>query len=188
MTDYGFVPNFSCEYSIEIAKPVSEVMLAFDNHERVCRLSKLCTGFELLELDTVSIPESKSLSQTSFRTQPKPLEGETAPGDQAARSLPRQSFKMVETIPLLFGLIKKDVRLSGCITLDNDNKIALYESILDSGVQIWKLREFHELEEGKTRVKEIIQGRCPPLLRPIVQREAATSHCAHMDAFQTLFD
>lgn len=102
--------------------------------------------------------------------------------------LSRQAFRLQETIPLFFGLIKRTVDIVGTVTWDDDTKVSLYESVTEGqGIEVWKLREFAEVEvDGKvmTRVTETIEGKCPGWLRFIVQNEVVKSHkCVFCDTF-----
>ncbi|KAJ3992409.1 hypothetical protein F5050DRAFT_1699361 [Lentinula boryana] len=189
----GFQANFSCSHSVVLSHPISQVFTAIgttQGHERVCRLSKLCTHFETLNSDTVSLPAKAALCDNHVRTLPgsdsKPED--TQSNSEGTRMLPRQAFTMTETIPLLFGLFKNDVVLKGTLTWDETAKVALYETESSNGVQVWKLRTFEEVDADTTRVSERIEGICPRWLRAIVQREASKGHLAHMNQYHTLFD
>ena len=84
-----------------------------------------------------------------------------------------------EDVPVLFGLITKKIEINGKQTWDPDAKVALYESVTEMGIEVWKLRKFEEIEENgarKTRVSEIIRGRAPALMRFIVQKETTRGH------------
>jgi len=177
--------NFHHEYSVVLDRPVSEVypILAHgDKMERVIRLSALCTDFELFDSDVVVSPDSAPLAESRVRTEPASSEGEGG--------LPRQYFRLQETIPLVFGLTHKKVEIVGAQTWDENAKVALYESVTDQGIMVWKLRSFKEIEEdGKknTSVIETIKGSCPTWMKLIVQRETAKGHSAHMEKYDTLF-
>ncbi|KAL0067893.1 hypothetical protein AAF712_005061 [Marasmius tenuissimus] len=162
-----FTPNFFHEYSVVLDHPISQVFPILgtaEGHERVCRLSGLCAQFDLLEKDLVAIPQSSSLARSTVRTLP------AASGDDGdTRKLPRQFFTMTESVPILFGLHHSQVHLSGTFTWDEEKKITLYETHADTGIDVWKLREFTEVEGGKTR-KETVKG-----------------HSAHMESYHTLF-
>ncbi|KAJ3888302.1 hypothetical protein GG344DRAFT_90019 [Lentinula edodes] len=177
----GFQSNFSCSHSVVLPHSISEVFTTIgttQGHERVCRLSKLCTNFELLNSDTVSLPTKAALSDSHVRALPtsdsRMAEAQNASED--TRTLPRQAFTMTETIPLVFGLFKNDVILNGTLTWDESAKLALYETESNNGVQVWKLRTFEEVDANSTRVSERIEGVCPRWLRAIVQREASKGH------------
>ncbi|KAF8896441.1 hypothetical protein BD779DRAFT_1495965 [Infundibulicybe gibba] len=183
----GFQPNFSCKYSVLLDQPISSVfpiIATTEGCESVTRLSKLCTAFELGKRDDVAVPRSASLRDSHFRTVPA---HETTEGQKDIHVLPRQSFKMTETIPILFGIIRQNVILSGTLTWDEPAGLALYETITDGGIQVHKLREIEAVEGGKTRVTEVIHGKCPSWLRLIVERAASHGHKAHMDLYHTLF-
>ncbi|KAF9267978.1 hypothetical protein L218DRAFT_955145 [Marasmius fiardii PR-910] len=180
----SFKPNFFHTYSVLLDHPIIEVFPVLgtaEGHERVCRLSSLCSQFELLQKDFVSIPEAASLSQVHVRTAPSAGEQ-----DAQARKASRQFFTMTESVPLLFGLFHTQVHLSGTLTWDENARTTLYETQSDTSLQVWKLREFTE-EGDKTRVTERIEGMCSFLLRSIVQKEAAKGHAAHMESYHTLF-
>ncbi|KAJ3762640.1 hypothetical protein EV360DRAFT_35288, partial [Lentinula raphanica] len=180
----GFRPNFSCSHSITLPHPISKVfpiLGTVHGHERVCHLSKLCTHFELLDSDTVSIPAGAALAESHVRTLPSSEEmpgtgSDSVTATRTTRTLPRQSFTMTETIPLFMGLLKNDVVLRGTLTWDEDARVALYESESSGGVQVWKVRLFEEVDEDSTRVSERIEGLCPRWMRWIVQREAEKGH------------
>ncbi|KAI5892911.1 uncharacterized protein SCHCODRAFT_02501785 [Schizophyllum commune H4-8] len=194
----GFTPNFFSEYSVVIDRPRDEVFNIIGTAagaERVTRLSDMCTRFEMLKQDEVSLASGEALKDSAMRTQAAVGKGEgianasdeSASQADPARHLPRQHFSMTETIPLLFGIIKHDVLIVGTLTWDTSACVALYESEADQGVLVWKLRTFEEVEGGSTRVNERIEGKCSALLRPIVQRETTRGHQAHMNAYQMLF-
>ncbi|KAF9069013.1 hypothetical protein BDP27DRAFT_1265683 [Rhodocollybia butyracea] len=191
----GFKPNFNNTFSVTVAHPISTVYTILgtaEGHERVCRLSKLCSKMELLKRDRVEVPASKTLTEISARSFPSTTNLE----DQ--RTLPRQHFIMTETVPLLFGLIKTDVELTGTLTWEDDGptspesssghvKHALYETTSNNGIRIWKLRTFEVVDDNTTKVSERIEGLCSSWLQPIVQKEASKAHIAHMNSYHTLF-
>ncbi|KAJ3714066.1 hypothetical protein C8R42DRAFT_592050 [Lentinula raphanica] len=192
----GFRPNFSCSHTITLPHPISQVFPILGTahgHERVCRLSKLCTDFELGESDAVSIPAGAALAESHVRTLPSSEEMPDTGSDSVAATrttrtrLARQSFTMTENIPLFLGLLKTDVVLRGTLTWDEDARVALYESESSGGVRVWKVRLFEEVDEDSTRVSERIEGLCPRWMRWIVQREAEKGHIAHMNEYHTLF-
>jgi hypothetical protein len=83
---------------------------------------------------------------------------------------------LTETVPLIFGLVHAEVHITGSLTWDDEAKLALYESTADFGVLIWKLRMFEEVDARTTRVTENIRGKCPLLLKGIVNRQGTTAH------------
>ena len=165
----GFVPNFSCTHSVTLDHAIDKVFTMIgtsSGHERVCRLSSMCSAFELLAKDTVSLQPGASLNESHARLLPASDSG-----------LPRQHFTMSETVPILFGIIKTVVKLVGTLTWDEENKLALYETAASgSGILVWKIREFKKVGEDKTLVTETIQGQCPALLKSIVQSQASKAH------------
>lgn len=182
----GFQPNFSCDYSVVIPRPLPEVFAVLGTsagHERVCRLSKLCTKFELLgEEETISLPMEDDYALSKVHVRTLPANSEANAGENASCSLPRQPFTMTETVPLVFGLLKSNVILKGTLTWDSKAlpgaAVALYESESNSGIQVWKLRTFEQVDgnTNSTRVSERIEGICPKWLKVIVQREAEKGH------------
>lgn len=163
--------NFHSDYSVVLDHAISTVypVLAHgDQIERMARLSDFCTDFQLFNSDVVSTPDSAPLAESRLRTEPTSSAG-----------LPRQFFRLQETIPLVFGLAKTKVEIVGAQTWDETAKMALYETVTDQGIVVWKLRQFKEIEEDgkkKTSVIETIKGKSPGWMQLIVQREAAKGH------------
>ncbi|KAF8150089.1 hypothetical protein B0H34DRAFT_785290 [Crassisporium funariophilum] len=201
-------PNFFSTYSVVLHVPLRdayETLGTAAGHERVCRLSKLCSGLELLEKDKVTLPvqnypEGMTLGDVGVRTA-----SAMAESPDSVKVVTRQHFKLEETVPLLFGTFKTKVLLDGTLTWDDsvlssssstgtdDPVEALYESVSNGGIVVWKLRTFQRVpNEGEgatdqTRVTERIEGWAPALLRFIVQSEATKAHRTHMDSYHTLF-
>ncbi|PPQ95197.1 hypothetical protein CVT26_014888 [Gymnopilus dilepis] len=208
-------PNFFSEYSIVLPVPLEEaytVLGTAAGHDRVCRLSKLCRDVKLLEQDVINLPipaypNGYTLKDSAVRTfDARPMEESRNEERSDGTCITRQHFSMEESVPLLFGLLKSKVVLSGTLSWDKSvpaspsvgdqeaaadrPRYALYESVASgSGIIVWKLRTF--TREGgdvsKTRVVERIEGWAPMWLRAIVQSEATKSHKAHMDTYHTLF-
>lgn len=174
----GFKPNFSNTFSVTVTHPISTVYTILgtaEGHERVCRLSKLCSKMELLKRDRVEVPASKTLKEISARSFPSTTNLEEQ------QTLPRQHFTMTETVPLLFGLINTNVELTGTLTWEDDGpttgiKHALYETTSNNGIRVWKLRTFEAVDDNTTKVSERIEGLCSSWLQPIVQKEASKAH------------
>jgi hypothetical protein len=167
----GFSPNFDAEHSVTLSYPLSTVFPALGHGDKIeasFRLSDLASGFDLLKADTVALSRSLPLARAAIRTIPA---SDTATKDE--RLLPRQHFLLEETVPVIFGLIKTKVQIYGTLTCDEEAKVALYESFTDgSGIQVWKLRKFEEIQEGeekKTMVRERIEGVCPKWIRGFVE-------------------
>ncbi|KAF9041068.1 hypothetical protein BDZ89DRAFT_1090244 [Hymenopellis radicata] len=174
----GFTPNFTASHAVVLDRPIDKVFAMIgtsEGHERVCRLSSLCTAFELLEKDAVALLADAVLSESHVRQV-----------DSSEGGLPRQHFKMTEMVSTF--MIKTNVHIEGTLTWDEKRKVALYESIVPAnGITVWKLRQFEDLEGNKTRVVETIQGHCPALLRRIVEGQTRRAHTAHMELYHTLF-
>jgi len=220
-------PNFFADYSVVLPASLKEayaILGTSAGHERVCRLSKLCSGFELFEKDQVelpvpSYPDGKTLNEVGVRLASASAKVEEN-GDQGevktGSIVTRQHFKMEETIPVLFGMFKTTVLLTGTLSWDDaalpslssasetipspeseaplskeDVTLhALYESISDSGIMVWKLRTFtpHKGDPTKTKITENIEGWAPTLLRSLVQSETLKAHKAHMELYHNLFE
>lgn len=89
----------------------------------------------------------------------------------------RTAFSMEELVPILFGAYTRTVVIKGVQTWDKEQKCCLYESQAHGpDVTIWKLRQFVDLGEGKTRVQERIEGLCSKWLRMIVEKECRNAH------------
>src|ERR1700734_2591299 len=120
-TPYGASYNFTNTHTVIIDHPLSTVfpVLAHgDNIRRYVLCYGNCSDFELFNADTVSTPSSAPLSESCLRTILSSPSG-----------LPRQFFRLQETIPLLFGFVKQKVEVVGCQTWDEEAKVALYESV-----------------------------------------------------------
>lgn len=100
----------------------------------------------------------------------------------------RIHFKMIERIPLLFGLFKTDVIILGTQITSQKLNLHIYESNANRGlVQIYKLRRIIAEGQQKSRVEELISGRTSKLLQSYTQAACRTAHKAHMQAYTTLF-
>ncbi|KAI0789279.1 hypothetical protein C8Q75DRAFT_733936 [Abortiporus biennis] len=171
--------NFHSEYSVTIEHPIETVFSVLGdgkNMDRVVRLSNLCERFELQKDDEVVL-DPKCNGQLSHAVIGR--EYPAAPPETSSMLLPRQYFLLCETVPILPGWTKT-IEILGVQTWDSETKMALYESRTDLGVSVWKLRKFEGMEgnDGKirTKVTEVIRGKCPVLLKPIVQKTTNTSH------------
>lgn len=172
-------PNFTAIYAVLLDHPLSEVfpvLATSEGCERVTRLSALCTEFKLDRRDDVAIPASTLLADAHVRTLP----AATAADQSQVRTLPRQFFELVEMVPILFGIITTKVSLSGTLTWDDNEKVALYETRSNQGILVRKLRRFEEVvgKHGnkQTKVEETIEGSCPGWMKMIVQSEARKAH------------
>ncbi|KAF5391602.1 hypothetical protein D9757_002536 [Collybiopsis confluens] len=193
----GFTSNFSHSYSVVLQHPISDVFPILGTakgHEQVCRLSSLCSNFELFEPDHVQLEHGGNyLGETNVRSK-APADNDEAPASEFRKILPRQPFTMTESVPLLFGMYKANIVLNGTLTWDSEFHTTLYETESNSGVKVWKLRTFEEVAArdvnggNATLVSERIEGVCPRYLKIIVQKETSKGHIAHMDAYHTLFE
>ncbi|KAJ7625363.1 hypothetical protein DFH06DRAFT_1339705 [Mycena polygramma] len=195
-----FKPNFTAEHSVELPHPLGAVFDALGRGETLepsVRLSDLCAYFRLTKLDHVKLESAQSLDTVRCRGLP-PAEGDNSANEEGevqggARVLPRQFFVLQEVVPLVFGLYKHTVTITGCLTSDRARNMALYETSATGGIRIWKLRTFEELPpaspEGgvRTKVSERVEGRAPALLRGTVEKETRRAHAMHMEGYHTLF-
>jgi hypothetical protein len=142
-------------------------------------------------LPLATYPEGKALYDVGVRTASTTVGTEDAKGQES--TITRQHFKMEETVPLIFGLFTSKVQLTGTLSWDesalaslssapslpaSNTLEALYETVSNSGIVVWKLRTFSQEGDDphKTRVTERIEGSAPFLLKWIVQDEAAKAH------------
>jgi len=205
-------PNFFSDYSVVLSVSLQgafAILGTSAGHERVCRLSKLCTAFELTQRDKVVLPlatypDGKALRDVGVRTTSTTVGTQTEDATGQGYIITRQHFTMEETVPLIFGLLKSKVQLTGTLSWDesalsalsatspspaSNTLEALYETVSDGGIVVWKLRTFSQEgdDPNKTRVTERIEGSAPFLLKWIVQSEAVKAHRAHMELYHTLF-
>ena len=192
-------PNFFSNHIVTLPLPLHQtfpILGTSEGHERICRLCKVVTGVELLQQDTVYAGPYGLGDGTRFRTLGPGATPATAAGDNrdhepGGKKVHRQHFTMTETVPLLFGLIKSHVRLTGTYCWGDleegaTSAYTVHETIADGvGITIRKLRFLEEAEvnvgEGKekvkgTRVTERIEGWAPAWARPIAQYVCANVH------------
>ncbi|KAF9533881.1 hypothetical protein CPB83DRAFT_412804 [Crepidotus variabilis] len=205
-------PNVFCSHSVTLSVPIKDVYKTLGTtagHERVCRLSKLCSKFELHQQDIVAVPPDTKRMADGVRI--RELEPEQAGVESGNRQeITRHHFLMEETLPFLFGAYKKVVTLKGTLSWNDaeakrlndkgqefdvaaaskDGRFeALYETVSGEGIVVWKHRRFEvvEGEPGKTKVSERLEIAAPSWMKPIVQWQADKGHKAHMDQYHTLF-
>ncbi|KAH9481256.1 hypothetical protein JR316_0005778 [Psilocybe cubensis] len=201
-------PNFFSEYSVVVPASLKDAYATLGTsagHERVCRLFKGCTSVDLLHKDEIALPiptypDGKQLADVAVRTAKA---SDDAAKDERGNSpiITRQHFTMVETIPLLFGLFNSQVMLKGTMSWDNvaltalskssdspesgvppaqetPTLYALYETVGNMGIMVWKLRIFtrDQGDPSRTKVTEKIEGWAPGWIRPVVQNETTKGH------------
>jgi len=194
-------PNFFSDYSVVLSVSLQDAFSTLGTSaglERVCRLSKLCSAFELTQRDKVLLPlatypDGKVLRDVGVRTTSTTVGTQTEDATGQGHIITRQHFTMEETVPLIFGLLKNKVQLTGTLSWDesalsalsatssspaSNNLEALYETVSNGGIVVWKLRTFSQEgdDPNKTRVTERIEGSAPFLLKWIVQSEATKAH------------
>ena len=160
-----FRPNFRVETSIELPSHVNSLDVArerlFGNVEAVILLSPIAGSFGMLP----------------------------APASPAVR------FTFAERVPV--ECCHQTVRLDACqrelLSPDSPDQGGarslelIYESLASpAGVYVRKRRRL-TLIGGRVHVDELIEGRCSPVLRCIVQKEATAAHRAHMSLYSSLF-
>lgn len=172
----GFKANFFHNYQATISRPISEVFSIIGTStgaERVTLLSKLANKFELKQADTIAIPASASLEDLHVRILPPSATNDD--NNPSVRFLSRQFFEFSETLSIL-GLMSHNVHLHGALTWDENAKVSLYEARSNTGILVWKLRIFEEVDSNTTKVNETIRGACPSWCKPIVQRTTTAGH------------
>ncbi|KAJ7457002.1 hypothetical protein FB451DRAFT_600289 [Mycena latifolia] len=176
----GFQPNFNSEFSVTIQRPLSTVFSILGTNEGLgahILLSSLASDFEALARDAVAV--DGNLEDAFVRTA------------AAGEGLPRQSFTYKETVKIITGLSFLDsvIHIRGTFTWDEQGKVALYESLSDTGVLIRKIRRFEEVDGGAaTQISEKVYGQGAPLLRFINQWIARAAHKEQMNRYSTLFE
>lgn len=181
--------NFTSTNTVVLQYPISTVFPIIgtsEGHNRVVRLSSLCSQSDTQQRESVALPRGASLATASVRTDPA-----ADPNDAAFSNtilLPRQHFTLTEEIPVLFSLVTKSVHIEGTLTWDESARIALYESQTNLGVTIWKLRRFYETKEGGTKIVETIEGNCAAWMKHLVQGQTRKAHRDHMELYHTLFE
>ncbi|KAJ3496014.1 hypothetical protein NLJ89_g10539 [Agrocybe chaxingu] len=197
-------PNFFSTHSVLLSAPFEEVVHVLGRggeHDRVGRLSPLCTKVELSQQDHVRLPvpaypDGTRLRDIAVRTA-KPEEEGVQGTEDSKPTITRQHFEMEESVPVLFGLFKTKVRIKGTVSWDENAFNAamaslesgsdapveletLYESETEStGILTWKIRTFERvLNNGdeKVKVSERIEGWSPTLIRWVVESKAAKTH------------
>ena len=182
-TNFTSTHQVSLPYSISTVFPVIGTS---EGHNRVVRLSSLCSQSDTQQKEFVALPRGASLATASVRTDPP-----ADPSDAAFSNtvlLPRQHFTLTEQVPIVFSLVTKAVHIEGTLTWDEGARIALYESQTKLGVTIWKLRRFYETKEGGTKIVETIEGNCAGWMKHIVQGQTRKAHREHMESYHTLFE
>ncbi|KAI5838418.1 hypothetical protein DFP73DRAFT_564947 [Morchella snyderi] len=179
------IANFTTTNSVLLPHPlptVFPVLTSGSNLETVARLSDLCTAFTTGETRSISI--SPGLLSTARGTSSLP-----ASAAAAQSGLERTTFVLEEKMPFMKGLFKNKVTVRGSQTADWEGRCCLYESVAEKqGVFIWKLRTFEEVEGGKTRVTELIEGSCQGWMRYFVEKECKRANLAQMEKYHTLFN
>lgn len=186
--------SFDSKYQVVISAPVSRVYDTFsslDVFERFIHLSPTCHSVEVLRTDQVILQAPGELAQRSLgelaKNRPTFEPHEPAQGADQQQLCTRIHFKMIERIPLLFGLVKHDVTIFGTQTTIQSLKLHIYESDANKGlVKIYKLRRFLAGEQQECVVHELIMGETNRVLRQYTQSSCRDAHQRHMQSYQTL--
>lgn len=197
-THPDMVPNFHSTYSVTLPHPIQltfEKLGRGSTLEASVRLSDLCKNFKIVGDDKVVLgpasasdnssssphPSLPSLLKSTCRSLPS-VDTDTNNNAPTTDILPRTFFYLVESVTIL-GPIKTEAHIVGCLTSDERNYEALYESYAGAsgGVYIRKTRKFSETElDGGagtgTLVHEVIEGKCGDWLRGIVEKETKRAH------------
>jgi len=203
--------SFSMSHTITLAHPISVVFPTLSDPQRLERLQRLSAEaqhFLLLPSDSVRlppgglaplIPAANHPQNANNLPRPKTMdkcegsEGDGNDSQAAGRLVQRTWFEFGGTVPLVFGLINRPLKVAGAQVVDQDARIVLFESGVEaSGIKEIKVRTFEEVElaEGKkgTRVKETVWGTCPWFLSKILMFIAPKSLRDHMELYHTLFE
>ncbi|KAG2018199.1 hypothetical protein CC2G_007646 [Coprinopsis cinerea AmutBmut pab1-1] len=198
--DLPFTPNFGFKHSVILPASLKDTFTFLGTdaaHVQVCKLSSLASLAELDEKDTVAIPTGKALSEISAMNLPK-----ASGTEQDVLLAHRRHFRLEETVPVLFGLVKSVVKLEGTLTWfdlketgeeDAGPVYALYETKnSETGIRTWKIRKFEQVvdKDGgtpKTKLSEEVIGGAPFYLKYISQSMGQKAHFEHMESYRTLF-
>ncbi len=186
---------FYSRHKVVLPFPISDVYHKSSSPEgvaRFARLSSMCHSFEILSTDQIVLHKTNELAGRSLDnladSRPTYDMVEPTQPSTSGEVCTRIHFKLVERVPLLFGLFKTDVVIFGTQIMSRLLKLHIYESNADQGlVKIYKLRRFVELDEQATNIKELILGETKWLLRRYTQASCRKGHQEHMQRYRTCF-
>ena len=182
----------SCNQTV-LASPLPHVydtLSCLENFDRFMQLSPTCHSVEVLKTDSVALATSLDVDKLGLadvalnRPEYRPASPAQSPESELCT---RIHFKMVERIPLLFGLFKNDVTILGTQIMSQVLKLHIYESQANNGlVQIYKLRRFAAEDQQTTKVEELISGQTSKLLQCYTQAACRQAHKEHMQLYSTV--
>ena len=186
---------FDSRHKVVSPLPISDVYNKFSSPEgvaRFARLSSMCHSFEILSTDQIVLHKSTELARQSLDdlAASRPAYDMMKPSQSltSGEVCTRIHFKLVERVPLLFGLFKTDVVIFGTQIMSHLLNLHIYESNANQGlVKIYKLRRFIEVEEQATNIEELIVGETKWLLRRYTQASCRKGHQEHMQRYRTCF-
>ncbi len=186
---------FDSRHKVVLPLTVSDVYNKFSSLEgvaRFARLSSMCHSFEILSTDQIVMHNINELAGQSLddlaAVRPAYDMMEPSQLSTSGEACTRIHFKLVERVPLLFGLFKTDVVIFGTQIMSQSLNLHIYESNANQGlVKIYKLRRFIEVEEQATNIEELIVGETKWLLRRYTQASCRKGHQEHMQRYRTCF-
>jgi hypothetical protein len=186
---------FDSRHKVVVPSPISDVCSKFSSPEgmaRFVRLSSMCHSFEILSTDQIVLHKITELAGRSLDDlavgRPTYDVIEPTQSSTSGEACTRIHFKLVERVPLLFGLFKTDVVIFGTQIVSHLLNLHIYESDANQGlVKIYKLRRFVEVEEQATNIEELIVGETKWLLRRYTQASCRKGHQEHMQCYRSCF-
>jgi len=186
---------FYSRHSVVLPATISDVYNKCSSPEgvaRFARLSSMCHSFEILSTDQIVLHKSTELARQSLDdlAASRPTYGVMKPNQSSTSGevCSRIHFKLVQRVPLLFGLFKTDVVIFGTQIMSHLLNLHIYESNANQGlVKIYKLRRFAEAGEQATNIEELILGETKWLLRRYTQASCRKGHQEHMQLYRTCF-
>lgn len=186
---------FDSRHKIVLPLPIPDVFNKFSSPEGVAgfaRLSSMCYSYEILSTDQIVLHKSSELAGKSLDdlASSRPIYDvmKSSQSSTSGEVCTRIHFKLVERVPLLFGLFKTNVVVFGTQIMSPVLNLHIYESNANQGlVKIYKLRRFVEVEEQATNIEELIVGETKWLLRRYTQASCRKGHQEHMQRYRYCF-
>ena len=186
--------SFESQHSVLLASSLEHVvekLSSKDSFKEFMHLSPTCHMVEILSTDQVVVHLAGDVSDSSLNeiAASRPSYDTTSNAhccDPSSVCL-RIRFKMVERVPILFGLIKNDVTILGTQIMSPSLGLHIYESDANKGlVTIYKLRRFTAKGRQETLIEELICGKTKKLLQRYTQTACRNAHQQHMQRYQSL--
>ena len=185
--------SFESRYSVVVSSPLQHVwesLSSKDKFKEFMHLSPSCHTVEILSTDQVVVRlasgvSNSSLNEVAINRPSYDTISDTHCSNPSSVCL-RIRFKMVERVPILFGLIKNDVTISGTQIMSPSLGLHIYESDANKGlVTIYKLRRFTAKGQQETLIEELICGKTKNLLQRYTQTACRNAHQKHMQGYQS---